>query len=199
MAEYSPILEQLITELKKLPGIGNKSAQRMAFHLLKSRSEDSEALARAILEVQRQVTHCSRCFHITEQDPCKYCTDPARDASMICVVEEPSNVLAIDRTGNYRGLYHVLLGRLSPLQGIGPEDLKIQELLERLKEGSPQEVILATNPTVEGEATAVYISRLIKPLGVRVSRLAMGLPVGSDLEYTDQVTIQKAMEGRREI
>jgi recombination protein RecR len=199
MAEYAPALEQLIEELKKLPGIGRKSAQRMAFHLLKVDSTVAEALARAIQEVKERVTHCSTCFQITDQDPCRICSDATRDHGMICVVEEPNNVLAIEKTGQYRGLYHVLMGSISPLQGIGPEELKIEPLLERLRQEPPREVILAMNPTADGEATAIYLHRLLQPMEIRASRLAMGLPVGSDLEFTDQVTLQKAMEGRRDL
>jgi recombination protein RecR len=199
MADYAPALEQLIEELKKLPGIGRKSAQRMAFHLLKVDSTVAEALARAIQEVKERVTHCSTCFQITDQDPCRICSDATRDHGMICVVEEPNNVLAIEKTGQYRGLYHVLMGSISPLQGIGPEELKIEPLLERLRQEPPREVILAMNPTADGEATAIYLHRLLQPMEIRASRLAMGLPVGSDLEFTDQVTLQKAMEGRRDL
>lgn len=199
MAEYAPALEQLIEELKKLPGVGRKSAQRMAFHLLKSDPSEAEALAGAIRELKQRVTHCSTCFQITDRDPCRICSDTARDRSLICVVEEPNNVLALERAGNYRGLYHVLMGSISPLQGIGPEELKIEALLERLRNEPPSEVILAMNPNADGEATAIYLHRLIHPLKIRVSRLAMGLPVGGDLEFTDQVTLQKAMEGRREL
>jgi recombination protein RecR len=199
MAEYAPALEQLIDELKKLPGVGRKSAQRMAFHLLKSDPAEAEALSGAIRELKQRVTHCSTCFQITDRDPCRICSDTARDRGLICVVEEPNNVLALERAGNYRGLYHVLMGSISPLQGIGPEELKIEALLERLRNEPPREVILAMNPTADGETTAIYLHRLIHPLKIRVSRLAMGLPVGGDLEFTDQVTLQKAMEGRREL
>ena len=197
MAEFAPVLETLITELKKLPGIGRKSAERLAFFLLKTDPSYAEALAGAIREVKRQITHCSTCFQITDQDPCRICTDPGRDHDQICVVEEPNNVLTFEKTGRYHGLYHVLLGTISPLQGIGPEELKIEELMARLRQEPPAEVILAMNPTAAGEATAIYLHRQIRPLQIRVSRLAMGLPVGADLEYTDPVTLQKAMEGRR--
>lgn len=199
MTDYAPVLEQLIEALERFPGIGRKSAQRMAFHLLKAPAAEAETLAEAIREVKRRVTHCSSCFQITDLDPCRFCQDPARDHGLICVVEEPNNVLAIEKTGQYRGLYHVLLGSISPLQGIGPEDLKIEELMRRLRGEPAREVILATNPTADGEATAIYLHRLIHPLKIRVSRLAMGLPVGADLEFTDPVTLQKAMEGRREL
>ena len=200
MAEFAPVLETLIAELKKLPGIGRRSAQRMAFHILKVDRAEAELLAAAIREVKLRVTHCSECFQITDQEICRICTDPGRDRGLICVVEQPNNVLAIERTGGFHGLFHVLMGNISPLQGIGPEEIKVQELLDRLrKDPLPREVILAMNPTTDGEATAIYLHREIRPLGIKVSRLAMGLPVGGDLEFTDQVTIQKAMEDRREL
>ncbi len=199
MAEFAPVLESLIAELKKLPGIGRRSAQRMAFHLLKVDRADAEALAAAIREVKLRVIHCSECFQITDQDPCRICSDPGRDRGLICVVEQPNNVLTIEKTGGFHGLFHVLMGNISPLQGIGPEGIKVQELLDRLRKDPPREVILAMNPTTDGEGTAIYLHREIRPLGIKVSRLAMGLPVGADLEFTDQVTIQKAIEGRREL
>ena len=198
MALAAP-LERLIEQLKKLPGIGAKSAQRLAFHILRIKTAEANALAAAIVEVKETIRLCGTCFNITDVEPCAMCADPARERTAICVVEEPSNLIAIEKSGEFRGLYHILHGSLSPLRGIGPEDLKIAPLLERLRDGSVKEVILATNPNVEGEATAVYLSRLLKPLGVRVTRIGLGLPVGSELEYADEVTIGKALEGRREI
>jgi recombination protein RecR len=198
MAFAAP-LERLIEQLKKLPGIGAKSAQRLAFHLLRINPAEATALAEAIVDVKQTIRLCGTCFNITDTDPCATCADPARDRSAICVVEEPNNLVPIEKSGEFRGLYHVLHGSLSPLRGIGPEDLKIAPLLERLRDGGVKEVILATNPNVEGEATAVYLSRLLKPLGIRVTRIGVGLPVGSELEYADEVTVSKALEGRRDI
>lgn len=192
-------LADLVAALQRLPGIGAKSAQRLAFHLLKSTREDVDALCAAMLSVKNRVTYCSICSNITEADPCFYCTDATRDPHTICVVEQPENVWAVERTRGFRGVYHVLMGAIAPLQGIGPEELKIKGLLHRVGEGGVQEVILATNPTVEGEATALYLAKLLKPLGIRVSRIAMGVPVGSDLDYTDEFTMGKAMDGRREM
>jgi recombination protein RecR len=192
-------LQNLVDQFKRLPGIGAKSAQRLAFHVLKTPREDAERLCDAIREVKDRVTYCSTCNNITDVDPCIYCADTVRDRRVICVVEEPQNVNVIERTGGFRGLYHVLLGALSPLHGVGPDDLKIKGLLMRMSDGSVEEIILATNPTVEGEATAIYLARLFKPLGVRVTRIATGIPVGSDLEYADELTMGKAMEGRREL
>ena len=192
-------LARLIEHLQRLPGIGAKSAQRLAFHLLKSPRDEVETLAEAMRDVKDRVTYCSICGNITDADPCAYCADANRDHRLICVVEEPQNVTAIEKTRGFKGTYHVLMGALSPLHGVGPDDLKIKGLLERVGAGSIEEVILATNPNVEGEATAIYLARLLKPLGVRVSRIAMGVPVGSDLEYADEITMQKSMEGRREI
>jgi recombination protein RecR len=191
-------LIRLIEELQRLPGIGPKGAQRLAFHLLKTPREHTDRLVDAVREVKERVTYCSVCNNITESDPCALCQSDTRDRSMICVVEEPQNVGAIEKTREFRGAYHVLMGVISPLQGIGPDDLKIKGLLSRITNGVT-EVILATNPTVEGETTAIYLSRLIKPLGIRVTRIAMGVPVGSDLDYADEVTMQKAIEGRREV
>jgi recombination protein RecR len=192
-----PLL-RLIEELQRLPGIGPKGAQRLAFHFLKTPRETTDRLADAVRDVKDHVTYCSICHNITEIDPCSFCSNPDRDHRIICVVEEPPNVTAIERTREFKGTYHVLMGALSPLQGIGPDDLKIKSLLARISNGV-SEVILATNPNVEGEATAIYLARLLKPLGVKVTRIAMGVPVGSDLEYADQVTMHKAMEGRREV
>jgi len=192
-------LQHLIDQFKRLPGIGAKSAQRLAFHILKTPREDTERLCDAIRDVKDRVTYCSVCNNITDVDPCIFCADDGRDHHVICVVEEPQNVNVIEKTGGFRGVYHVLLGALSPLQGIGPDDLKIKGLLARIAGGGVDEIILATNPTVEGEATAIYLARLFKPLGVRVTRIATGIPVGSDLEYADELTMGKAMEGRREV
>jgi recombination protein RecR len=192
-------LQNLIDQFKRLPGVGAKSAQRLAFHVLKSPREDAERLCDAIRDVKDRVTYCSVCNNFTDVEPCIYCADPARDHRLVCVVEEPQNVNVIEKTGGFRGVYHVLLGALSPLQGVGPDDLKIKGLLQRIEGGHVEEIILATNPTVEGEATAIYLARLLKPLGVRVTRIATGIPVGSDLEYADELTMGKAMEGRREV
>jgi recombination protein RecR len=191
-------LARLIEELRRLPGIGPKGAQRLAFHLLKTPREQTDALVDALRDMKERVTYCSVCNNITDADPCSFCRSETRDRHVICVVEEPQNVSAIEKTREFRGVYHVLMGALSPLQGIGPDDLKIRSLLARIGNGVT-EVILATNPTVEGEATALYLARLLKPLGVRVTRIAMGVPVGSDLEYADEVTMHKALEGRREV
>jgi recombination protein RecR len=192
-------LVRLVEQLQKLPGIGAKGAQRLAFHLLRNPREDAERLCDAIRDVKERVTYCSVCNNITDADPCVFCTNPGRDHRLICVVEEPQNVTVIEKTREFRGTYHVLMGALSPLHGVGPDDLKIKGLLARVGTGSVDEVILATNPTVEGEATALYLARLLKPLGVRVTRIAMGIPVGSDLEYTDEVTMTRAMENRRDL
>ena len=192
-------LQHLIDQFKRLPGVGAKSAQRLAFHVLKTPREDAERLIDAIRDVKDRVTYCSICNNFTDVDPCVYCADPARDHRVVCVVEEPQNVNVIEKTGGFRGVYHVLLGALSPLQGVGPDDLKIKGLLTRIESDRIEEIILATNPTVEGEATAIYLARLLKPLGVRVTRIATGIPVGSDLEYADELTMGKAMEGRREV
>jgi recombination protein RecR len=194
-----PPLQNLIDQFKRLPGVGAKSAQRLAFHVLKTPREETERLCDAIREVKDRVTYCSTCNNITDVDPCAFCADEARDRRVICVVEEPQNVHVVEKTGGFRGVYHVLLGALSPLQGVGPEDLKIKGLLARIDMGGVDEIILATNPTVEGEATAIYLARLLKPLGLRVTRIATGIPVGSDLEYADELTMGKAMEGRREV
>ena len=191
-------LVRLIEELQRLPGIGPKGAQRLAFHILKTPRESTDRLVNAVREVKERVTFCSTCNNITDAELCTYCSNPARDRRIICVVEEAPNVSAIEKTREFKGMYHVLMGALSPLQGIGPDDLKIKSLLARVA-GGVEEVILATNPNVEGEATAIYLARLLKPLGVKVTRIAMGVPVGSDLEYADEVTMHKAMEGRREV
>src|SRR5258706_12898915 len=191
-------LVRLIEELQRLPGIGPKSAQRLAFYILRTPREQSDRLVDAVRDVKEPVTYCSVCNNITDIDPCAFCSNDARDPHIICVVEEPQNVSAIEKTREFKGLYHVLMGALSPLQGIGPDDLKIKGLLGRIGT-DVVEVILATNPNVEGEATAIYLARLLKPLGVKVTRIAMGVPVGSDLEYTDEVTMHKSLEGRREV
>jgi recombination protein RecR len=198
MALPDPLL-RLVEQLQRLPGIGAKSAQRLAFHILKTPRDDSERLIEAIRDVKDRVTYCSVCNNITDADPCSFCTSSSRDQRLICVVEEPQNVNVVEKTREFRGVYHVLMGALSPLQGVGPDDLKIRGLLTRVGTDSVDEVILATNPTVEGEATALYLARLLKPLGVRVTRIAMGIPVGSDLEYADEVTMSRAMDGRREL
>ena len=198
MTRIEPLV-RLTGALQKLPGIGAKSAQRLAFHLLKQSREEADQLCDAIRDVKQRIVHCSVCSNITDCDPCFYCTDAGRDRRLLCVVEDPHNVDAIEKTGDFRGAYHVLMGALSPLKGVGPDDLRIAGLLERVGGGEVAEVILATNPNVEGEATAIYLARLLKPLGVRVSRIAMGVPVGSDLEYADEITMLKAMEGRREM
>ena len=198
MARPDP-LNKLIEQLQRLPGIGAKSAARLAYHVLKTPREEVERLVLAMREVKDRVTYCSVCSNITDVDPCYFCTHSGRDKRIICVVEEPENVTGIEKTRDFNGLYHVLMGALSPLHGVGPDDLKIRELLGRVAGGNVEEVILATNPNVEGEATAIYLAKLLKPLGVRVTRIAMGVPVGSDLEYTDEVTMHKALEGRREV
>src|SRR5512136_2923393 len=192
-------LTRLIEQLQRLPGIGRKSAQRLAYHLLRHPRTESDELCDAIRDVKDRVTYCSVCNNVTDVDPCAICGGDKRDHRIICVVEEPQNVLAIEKTRDFNGLYHVLMGALSPLQGIGPDDLRIKGLLVRVSNGGVEEVILATNPNIEGEATAIYLVKLLKPLGVRVTRIAMGVPVGSDLEYADEITVHKAMEGRREV
>jgi recombination protein RecR len=192
-------LTRLVEQLQRLPGIGAKSAQRLAFHLLKSPRDEADRLCDAIREVKDRITYCSVCNNITDVDPCYYCSNASRDQHVICVVEEPQNVTAVEKTREFKGAYHVLMGALSPLHGVGPDDLKIKSLLSRVSNGNVEEVILATNPNVEGEATAIYLAKLLKPLGVRVTRIAMGVPVGSDLEYADEITMHKAMEGRREV
>lgn len=199
MPDFAEPITRLVDQLRKLPGIGQKTAQRLAFHILRHSTDDANALAAAIRDAKEKIRQCSVCNNITDNDPCLYCTGPARDRKLICVVEEPHNIFAVEKTRSFSGLYHVLGGALSPIQGIGPDQLKIKSLIERLKGGAVEEIIIATNPTAEGEATAVYLSKLIKPLGVKVTRIAMGIPVGSDLEYADEITMLKAMEGRREL
>ena len=192
-------VERLANRLARLPGIGRKSANRLAFHILKLSKEDAFELADVIREVKEKVGFCSTCNNISETDPCKICSDLSRDQSMICVVEETVDAAAIDKAEGFKGLFHILGGRLSPLDGIGPDDLKISELLKRINSGDVKEIIIATNPNVEGEATAIYLSKLLKPLGLKVSRIARGLPVGSDLEYADSMTLSRALEGRQEL
>jgi len=199
MPDFAPSVSRLIEELKRLPGIGQKTAQRLAFHLLRADRDQALALSDAIRDAKEKVRECSVCNNITDTDPCLFCASASRNRATICVVEEATNIQSIEKTRQFSGLYHVLGGALSPLQGVGPDQLHIKNLIERLKGGTVEEIILATNPTAEGEATAVYLSKLIKPLGVRVTRIAMGIPVGSDLEYADEVTMLKAMEGRRDL
>jgi recombination protein RecR len=199
MPEYAKPMTRVIDELKRLPGVGPKSARRMAFHLLKMDEADAERLASAIRELKQLIRLCEICHNITESSPCAYCADDSRDSRLLCVVEDPANIVPVESTGHYRGRYHVLHGVLSPLQGIGPEQLRIESLLERVREGGVQEVIVATNPNVEGEATAVYLSKLLKPLGVSVTRIAMGVPVGSELEFVDSPTMTLAMDNRKAI
>jgi recombination protein RecR len=199
MPDFAAPIARLIDELKRLPGIGQKTAQRLAFHLLRVPDDEALALAGAIRAAKETIRECSVCNNITDTDPCLYCSSPTRQRRTICVVEEPHNILPIEKTRQYNGLYHVLGGALSPLQGVGPDQLKIKSLIERLKGAGVEEIIIATNPTAEGEATAVYLSKLIKPLGIRVTRIGVGIPVGSDIEYADEVTMLKAIEGRREL
>lgn len=199
MKDYAEPLARLIDEFKRLPGIGQKSAQRIAFHIERVTREDAQRLAAAILDAKDKIRLCSVCNNFTDTDPCQYCAEVSRDPQIVCVVETPYNVVSIEKTREFHGRYHVLHGALSPLQGIGPEQLKLKNLFDRLKSGQIKEIIIATSPTVEGEATAVYLSKLIKPLGVRVTRIATGVPVGSELEFADEVTMSKAMEGRRDM
>lgn len=199
MFYYAEPVARLIDELGKLPGIGPKTAQRLAFYLLNNDAGEARELAKAIVEAREKIRYCSVCSNLTDKDSCQICRDDTRNRSVICVVEEPRDVVAIERTREYRGLYHVLQGAISPMEGVGPDQLKVKELLTRLQDNHVQEIIVATNPNIEGEATAMYLARLIKPLGVKVTRIAHGLPVGGDLEYADEVTLSKAFEGRREI
>jgi recombination protein RecR len=199
MPDFAEPLARLVEEFRRLPGIGQKSAQRIAFHLLRASKEDAFRLAQALVDVKEKLQLCAICNNVSDSELCTYCSNPGRDQTVICVVEEPPNIVPIETTRTFTGLYHVLHGAISPLRGIGPEQLKIKNLLERLQTGQAQEIILATNPTVEGEATAAYLSRLLKPLGLRVTRIAMGIPVGSDLEYADEVTMSKSLENRREL
>jgi recombination protein RecR len=196
---YAGPVQDLIDELGRLPGVGPKSAQRIAFHLLKLSKEDAVRLARAITEVKERVTFCPRCYNVAEGDECGLCSDPRRDATVVCVVEEPRDIVAVEKTGEFRGRYHVLQGAISPIEGVGPDQLRVKELLARLEPEGVTEVILCTNPNIEGEATAMYLGRLLGPLGIRVTRIASGLPVGGDLEYADELTLGRALEGRREV
>jgi recombination protein RecR len=199
MPSHAEPIERLISQLSKLPGIGRKTAARLAFYILRTPEREARELARAIIDVKEKIQLCAVCFNLTDRDPCGICNDSRRSDEVICVVEEPNDLMAIEATGDFHGKYHVLHGTLSPLEGIGPKDIKAKELLERLESGKVKEVIMATNPNVEGGATALYLTELIKPLGVKVTRLAYGIPMGGDIEYTDGVTLVKALEGRREI
>jgi len=199
MSKFAEPMTRLIDELKKLPGIGSKSAQRLAFHILRSSNDDAEALAAAVRDVKASLRLCSVCNNITDVDPCVYCSSPTRNQRLVCVVEEPTNIAAIEKTKHFNGVYHVLHGSISPLHGIGPEQLRIANLMKRVENDGVDEVIIATNPTVEGEATAVYLSGQLRRSGLKVTRIAMGIPVGSDIEYADEITMLKAMEGRREL
>jgi len=194
--QHAQPISRLIQELAKLPGIGEKTASRLTMHILRTSKENAEALARAILEVKEKIRFCSQCFNLTDQDPCRICQDPKRNREILCVVSSPEDLVALEKSGGFRGLYHVLHGVLSPLEGVGPKDIRMDELLTRLKGGEIKEVILATNPSVEGEATAQYLSQIIKPLGIRVTRIARGVPMGGDLQYIDEVTLSKSLENR---
>jgi recombination protein RecR len=199
MSYYSPSIERLIEAFERLPSIGNKTAARLAFHILNASNEETKAFIDAIVNAKRNLKYCSKCFNISDSDPCEICSNVSRDQSLICVVEDVKDVVAMEKTHEFKGVYHVLHGSISPMNGVGPDDIKIKELLARLMDGTVKEVILATNPRVEGEATAIYLSKLIKPMGIQVTRIAHGVPVGGDLEYTDEVTLSRALEGRREM
>lgn len=199
MSYYAPSIEKLIESFEKLPSIGNKTAARLAFHILDASEEETNEFVQAILDAKKNLKYCSQCYNITDTDPCPICSNQNRDHTVICVVEDVRDVVAMERTHEFKGVYHVLHGSISPMNGVGPDDIKIKELLSHLMGGEVKEIILATNPRVEGEATAMYISKLVKPLGVKVTRIAHGIPVGGDLEYTDEVTLSKALEGRREL
>ena len=199
MSMYSPSIEKLIQSFEKLPSIGNKTAARLAFYILNASEEETNDFISSIVNAKKNLKYCSKCYNISDTDPCPICSNPKRDQSEICVVEDVRDIVAMEKTHEFRGVYHVLHGSISPMNGVGPDDIKIKELLARLMEGQVKEVILATNPRVEGEATAMYLSKLIKPLGIKVTRIAHGIPVGGDLEYTDEITLTKALEGRREI
>ena len=199
MSMYSPSIEKLIESFEKLPSIGNKTAARLAFYILNASEEETNEFVNSIINAKKNLKYCSKCWNISDTDPCPICSNPKREQSQICVVEDVKDIIAMERTHEFKGVYHVLHGSLSPMNGIGPDDIKIKELLARLMDGQVKEVILATNPRVEGEATAMYLSKLIKPLGIKVTRIAHGIPVGGDLEYTDEITLTKALEGRREL
>ena len=199
MSSYSPSIEKLIESFEKLPSIGHKTAIRLAFHMLDLNEEETNEFINSIVDAKKKLKYCSICFNIADTDPCPICKNTKRDSSTICVVEDVRDIIAMERTHEYKGVYHVLHGTISPMNGIGPEDIKIKELLNRIRDTKVNEIIIATNPRVEGEATSIYLSKLIKPLGIKVTRIAHGIPVGGDLEYTDEVTLMKAMEGRREI
>ncbi len=199
MSMYSPSIEKLIQSFEKLPSIGNKTAARLAFYMLNASEEETNEFVSSIINAKKNLKYCSKCYNISDTDPCPICGNPKRDPSVICVVEDVRDIIAMEKTHEFKGVYHVLHGSISPMNGIGPDDIKIKELLSRLMDGSVKEVILATNPRVEGEATAMYLSKLIKPLGIKVTRIAHGIPVGGDLEYTDEITLTKALEGRREL
>ena len=199
MSYYSPSIEKLIQSFEKLPSIGNKTAARLAFYILNASEEETNEFVNSIIDAKKNLKYCSKCYNISDTDPCMICSNPKRDQSVICVVEDVRDIIAMERTHEFKGVYHVLHGSISPMNGIGPDDIKIKELLSRLMDGHVKEVILATNPRVEGEATAMYLSKLIKPLGIKVTRIAHGIPVGGDLEYTDEITLTKALEGRREL
>ncbi len=199
MSMYSPSIEKLIQSFEKLPSIGNKTAARLAFYILNASEEETNEFVSSIVNAKKNLKYCSKCYNISDTDPCQICGNPKRDQSEICVVEDVRDIIAMEKTHEFRGVYHVLHGSISPMNGIGPDDIKIKELLARLMDGQVKEVILATNPRVEGEATAMYLSKLIKPLGIKVTRIAHGIPVGGDLEYTDEITLTKALEGRREL
>ena len=199
MSLYSPSIEKLIESFEKLPSIGHKTAVRLAFYLLNSTEEETNEFVSSIIDAKKNLRYCSKCYNISDTDPCNICSNPRRDNSIICVVEDVKDIIAMERTHEFKGLYHVLHGSISPMNGIGPDDIKIKELLARLQDGVVKEIILATNPRVEGEATAMYLSKLIKPLGIKVTRIARGIPIGGDLEYTDEVTLTQALEGRREV
>ena len=199
MSIYSPSIEKLIEAFEKLPSIGHKTAARLAFHMLNSSEEEINNFVNAITNAKKNLKYCSKCFNISDTDPCIICSNPKRDESIICVVEDVRDIIALERTHEFTGVYHVLHGSISPMNGVGPDDIKVKELLARLTDGKVKEIILATNPRVEGEATAMYLSKLIKPLGIKVTRIARGIPVGGDLEYTDEITLMQALEGRREL
>ena len=199
MAEYAPSIEKLIESFERLPSIGHKTAARLAFHVLDWNEEETNRFVNSIINAKKNLKYCSKCYNITDTDPCPICSNPRRDEATICVVEDVRDVAAMERTHEFKGVYHVLHGSISPMNGIGPDDIKIKELLARLADNNVKEIILATNPRVEGEATAIYLSKIIKPLGIKVTRIAQGIPVGGDLEYTDEVTLSQALEGRREL